>query len=262
MAAVRHSEREARNATQARALDAGVDLARLPRHVAVIMDGNGRWASGRGLQRLIGHRQGYRTLRDILLASSELGIEVLTVYAFSVENWRRPESEVGGLMRLIEEAAKSELRGLRQNNVRVRVAGRLDELPAPARRALDDLVETTQECDGITFVLAINYGGRAEIVDAVRALIREGVPEAEVTEEAVARRLYCPDLPEPDLMVRTAGEMRWSNFLLWQAAYAELFVTQVPWPEFNEAELVRAILEYQRRDRKFGMTSEQRKADG
>ena len=237
---------------QDRAVQLGIDLTRLPTHIAVIMDGNGRWAKKRGLQRLLGHREGYKTLRGVLLNSSQLGIKYLTVYAFSAENWRRPKDEVAGLMRLIETAAKEELRAMHQNNVRVHVAGRLDEVPASLRKALVDGIETTKNNTGITFTLAVNYGGRAEIIDAVKALIAAGVTPEAVTEEAMATHLYNPETPEPDLMIRTAGEMRWSNFLIWQAAYTELYVTEKPWPEFDETELLQAVLTYQRRTRKFG----------
>jgi undecaprenyl diphosphate synthase len=237
---------------QERAIALGIDLAALPAHVAVIMDGNGRWARKRGLQRLLGHREGYKTLRGVLLNAAELGIRFLTVYAFSAENWRRPEDEVRGLMKLIETAAKDELRAMHRNNVRVRVAGRLDEVPASLRQALLDGVETTKDNSGITFVLAVNYGGRAEIVDAVKSLISQGTPIGKVDEAAISSQMYNPDVPEPDLMIRTAGEMRWSNFLIWQAAYTELYVTQKPWPEFDEAELLDAVATYQRRTRKFG----------
>ncbi len=236
----------------ARARSLGVDPAKPPRHIAVIMDGNGRWAQKRGLPRLLGHRQGYLTLRDVLRDAGDLGIEVLTVYGFSVENWRRPQEEVLGLMSLIHEAAQNELRNLIQENVRVRIAGRRDELPEWLQRSLSDLEAETASNTGITFVLAINYGGRAEIVDAVRALVREGLPASEIDEKAIGARLYCPELPEPDLMVRTAGELRWSNFLLWQAAYAELYVTNRTWPEFHREELLKAVLHYQKRVRKFG----------
>lgn len=237
---------------QSRAAEMGIDLERLPKHVAIIMDGNGRWATQRGLQRLLGHREGYRTLRGVLLDASELGIRYLTVYAFSAENWRRPESEVEGLMKLIERAARDELRLMHRNGVRVRVAGRLDEVPQSLRQALRDGIETTRDNPGITFTLAINYGGRAEIVDAVRALLADGLSPEAITEEAISGALYNPDIPEPDLMIRTAGEMRWSNFLIWQAAYCELFVTEVPWPEFGAEELLSAVSTYQQRTRKFG----------
>jgi undecaprenyl diphosphate synthase len=240
------------NDVQQQALKLGISITSLPVHIAVIMDGNGRWAKKKGLQRLIGHREGYKTLRGILLAASELGIRYLTVYAFSAENWRRPEDEVSGLMKLIETAARDELRTMHRNNVRVQVAGRLEELPKSLRQALEDGIETTKSNSGITFTLAVNYGGRAEIVDAVKALIREGVSADDVSEDAIAARMYNPSTPEPDLMIRTAGEMRWSNFLIWQAAYTELYVTDKPWPEFDEGELLNAVATYQKRTRKFG----------
>lgn len=237
---------------QAKAKTRGIDLEALPNHVAIIMDGNGRFAQGKGLQRLWGHRQGYRTLKSVLLSAAELGIGYLTVYAFSAENWRRPQDEVSGLMTLIEEAARHELDGLKENNVRARAIGRLDDVPPGLRRALDDMRSSTQNNTGIVFTLAINYGGRAEILDAVRSLVRDGVPAESIDENQIASRLYDPELPEPDLMIRTAGEMRWSNFLLWQGAYTELFVTDVPWPEFGEEQLLEAVATYQRRVRKFG----------
>lgn len=242
----------ASNAVQQAALTRGIELDRLPVHLATIMDGNGRWATRRGLDRLLGHQEGYRTLRGVLLDASELGIRYLTVYAFSAENWRRPESEVKGLMKLIETAARNELRLMHQNNVRVRVAGRLDEVPSGLRQALEHGVETTASNTGITFTLAVNYGGRAEIVDAVRAIAREGLPPEAIDEETIHAHLYNPDIPDPDLLVRTAGEMRWSNFLLWQGAYSELVVTDATWPEFGTEHLLDAVAEFQGRTRKFG----------
>lgn len=242
--------------TQSHALSVGVDLSRLPSHLAVIMDGNGRWARKKGMQRLLGHREGYKTLRSVLLAASELGIRYLTVYAFSAENWRRPEDEVRGLMKLIETAARDELRLMHRNNVRVNVAGRIQEVPEGLRRALEHGMETTKENTGITFTLAINYGGRAEIVDAVKAIVAEGTAPEEITEETISQHLYNPHQPEPDLMIRTAGEMRWSNFLIWQSAYCELVVTDVTWPEFTPEEMFRAIATYQGRTRKFGAVVE------
>lgn len=216
------------------------------------MDGNGRWAQQRSLPRLLGHREGYKTLRSVLLHASERGIRYLTVYAFSAENWRRPKDEVDGLMKLIERAARDELAVMHRNGVRVRVAGRMDQLPQGLREALEDGIETTKNNAGITFTLAINYGGRAEIVDALKAIVREGVTPDAIDEDTVARHLYNPDHPEPDLMIRTAGEMRWSNFLLWQSAYAELYVTDKTWPEFDAKELDRAIEAFSGRTRKFG----------
>lgn len=234
----------------------GVQLDKLPAHIAVIMDGNGRWARKNGLQRLLGHREGYKTLRSILLGASELGVRYLTVYAFSAENWRRPEDEVRGLMKLIEQAAKDELRLMHLNNVRVNVAGRIDEVPEGLRKALHNGVETTKNNTGITFTLAINYGGRAEIVDAIKAIVAEGTPAESITEETVSAHLYNPGHPEPDLMIRTAGEMRWSNFLIWQSAYCELVVTDVTWPEFGVPNLIDAVVAYQKRTRKFGAVVE------
>jgi undecaprenyl diphosphate synthase len=242
----------AENATRTAAIAAGIDLTSLPQHAAIIMDGNGRWAQRKGFQRLFGHQEGYRTLRGVLLAASELGLKYLTVYAFSVENWRRPEEEVSGLMKLIEQAARNELRIMHRNNVRVRYAGRIDQLPSGLQAALRDGIETTQNNTGITFTLAVNYGGRAEIVDAVKALVAKGVSPEEIDEEAIGRHLYNPDIPDPDLMIRTAGEMRWSNFLIWQAAYTELVVTDVTWPEFGVDELLDTVSEYQCRIRKYG----------
>jgi undecaprenyl diphosphate synthase len=242
----------AKNKISQKAISLGIDLDRLPVHVAIIMDGNGRWAGKQGLGRLLGHREGYKTLRSVLLNASELGVRFLTVYAFSAENWRRPEDEVGGLMKLIEQAARDELRSMHQNNVRIRVSGRVDEVPEGLRKALVSGIETTKNNTGITFTLAINYGGRAEIVDAVKDIVASGTEPQDVTEDLIAAHLYNPTHPDPDLMIRTAGEMRWSNFLLWQAAYCELFVTPVTWPEFGEADLLEAIATYQKRTRKFG----------
>jgi undecaprenyl diphosphate synthase len=242
------------NHVQQNAIKAGIDLAALPHHVAIIMDGNGRWAKRRGLARLLGHREGYRTLREALLNASELGLRYLTVYAFSAENWRRPEDEVAGLMKLIERAARDELRVMHRNNVRVNVTGRIEQLPPGLKQALQDGIETTRGNTGITFTLAVNYGGRAEIVDAVNRLVAE---DKEITEDSISGALYNPDHPEPDLMIRTAGEMRWSNFLIWQAAYCELFVVDKPWPEFGLDELLDAVLSYQKRTRKFGAVVEE-----
>jgi undecaprenyl diphosphate synthase len=244
------------NSTQALAESLGVDLKRVPEHVAVIMDGNGRWAKAKGFARLLGHREGYRALRGVLLAASELGVKYLTVYAFSAENWRRPKEEVMGLMKLIETAAREELRVMHQNNVRVHVSGRISEVPDGLRKALTDGMATTAENTGITFTLAINYGGRAELVDAVKSIVAAGVSPDEVNEALVQAHLYNPGHPDPDLMVRTAGEMRWSNFLIWQSAYTELVVTDVTWPDFKPQHFLEAIETFQRRTRKFGAVVE------
>lgn len=243
---------------KARAIAMGIDIESLPNHIAIIMDGNGRWAKSRGLQRLIGHREGYRTLRNVLLDCNELGIRYLTVYAFSAENWRRPRDEVSGLMSLIERAARDELEVMHRNQVRVCVAGRLDEVPRSLQNALSDGIETTKDNTGITFTLAVNYGGRAEIVDAVRRIVSENLSPEQVDEKSISERLYNPAIPDPDLMIRTAGEMRWSNFLIWQAAYTELVVTNVTWPEFGMQYLLESVLEFQSRTRKFGALAEGR----
>lgn len=227
-------------------------MERIPAHVAIIMDGNGRFATKQGFMRLWGHHQGYKTLKGVLLDSANLGIKYLTVYAFSAENWRRPESEVSGLMKLIEDAARRELKDLKSNNVRVKVIGRKSELPESLQDAIRDMEDSTESNTGITFTLAINYGGRAEIVDAVSKIIESGIPHDQISEELIAQNLYNHQLPDPDLMIRTAGELRWSNFLIWQAAYSELFVTDTNWPEFGEQELLQAVHQYQKRVRKFG----------
>lgn len=240
------------NPVQERAVAAGIDLKRLPRHIAMIMDGNGRFAAGHGLARLWGHHQGYKSLRGALLDCSDLGIEVLTVYAFSSENWARPKDEVSGLMQLIEKSTRDEVRTMMANNVRMRISGRTHELPTSLQDAFRFAEETTMGNTGIQFVLAINYGGRAEIVDAVRQIVREGVAPDQITEELIAQHLYLPDLPEPDMILRTAGEMRWSNFLIYQGAYAELVVTPTTWPEFRQPDLFHAICDFQSRQRKFG----------
>jgi undecaprenyl diphosphate synthase len=241
---------------QKSAEDSGIDLSLLPVHVAVIMDGNGRWATEHGKHRLEGHAQGYATLKRILIHANDLGIRFLTVYVFSAENWKRPREEVNGLMVLIEQAAIAELDEMNENNVRFECIGRLHEVPESLQLAIENGVETTRNNSGITFTLALNYGGRAEIVDAVKKLIAERRKPEEIDEAAISASLYHPDHPEPDLMIRTAGEMRWSNFLIWQAAYAELVVTPKPWPEFELEDLLAAVLEYQKRTRKFGAVVE------
>ena len=231
-----------------------LDPKRLPVHVAIIMDGNGRWAKKRSLPRVAGHRAGVEPVRSAVETCARLGVQALTLYAFSVENWKRPRAEVETLWRLLRYYLKHELAELMRNNVRFQAIGRIDELPGIIQRDLQDTTIATSGNTGLQLSLAINYGGRAEIVDAVRVLVdraRRGEP-VEVTEEAISRHLYSPHLPDPDLLIRTSGEMRVSNFLLWQIAYAELFVTDTLWPDFNRTELLRSILEFQRRERRFG----------
>ncbi len=239
------------------ALRARLDPARLPRHVAIIMDGNGRWARRHHLpSRLLGHREGYKTVRRIVRAAADLGIEVLTLYVFSNENWRRPKHETDGLMALIEQAARNELRELHENGVRIRFVGRRDGLSPALLREMEHDMAVTAGNTRITLNLAINYGGRAEIADAARALAeaaaRGEIDPASITEESLAAHLYAPDLPDPDLLIRTAGEMRLSNFLLWGVAYAEIWVTPTLWPDFTPTLLTDALEDYGRRVRKFG----------
>lgn len=238
------------------AIEAGLDLQRIPGHIAIIMDGNGRWAAGRGFPRLIGHRQGYKTVRNIVREASDLGVKALTLYTFSTENWRRPQEETSGLMKLIGEAARVELRSMYQNGVQVRVSGRMDGLPEDVREELQRGIEMTKNNDRIVLNLAINYGGRAELVDVMRQLaakVAAGEITAEQIDEAcINSQLYTAGLPDPDLLIRTAGELRLSNFLIWQTAYSELYITPTLWPDFTLEHLVGAISEYQHRVRKFG----------
>ena len=236
-----------------------LDPERMPRHIAVIMDGNGRWATQRGLPRVAGHAQGYETVRDIVRASGQLGLSALTLYTFSTENWTRPKQEVDVLMELIEMAARNEVPSLMENNVRLRVSGRISELPASLQEALMEGMETTKENTGLVLNLAINYGGRREILDAVREACRRAQAGAldpeEITEDYLSDLMYTAGLPDPDLLIRTAGELRVSNFLLWQTWYAEIWVTPTLWPDFTPADLIRAIADYQQRERKFGALS-------
>jgi len=236
-----------------------VDREHVPRHIAIIMDGNGRWARGRGLPRIEGHRQGDTSVGEVIEACRDWGVHYLTLYTFSIENWRRSEEEVQALMLLIELVARREIDTLDQKDVRVRVMGRLDELPDSLREELERDCERTRDNRGLNLILALNYGGRREIVDAARELARQVAdgrlrPE-EVSEELFAASLYLPGIPDPDLLIRTGGEMRISNFLLWQAAYSELYVTPVLWPDFRRPHLAEAIQEFQHRERRFGAVS-------
>ncbi len=237
-------------------LKARLDPSRLPAHVAIIMDGNGRWAHTQSQDRLFGHWQGYRTLKEIVSAADEFGIEALTVFGFSTENWRRPEAEVGGLMELMQAAMQAELEALIQNHIRIQVSGRLHELPSSLRETFENAMLRTAGFSRMTFNLAINYGGRAEIADAARALAervqRGELRPEEITEESLSASMYAPGLPDPDLLIRTAGEMRISNFLLWGIAYSEIWVTPTLWPDFTPALLADALEDYGRRVRKFG----------
>ncbi len=229
----------------------------LPRHVAIIMDGNGRWAKKRHLPRLEGHRVGRESVRTVVRTAARIGIPYLTLYTFSVENWRRSKSEVEGLMVLLEEVLRREYEELNENGVQLRAIGRLEMLPARTRRSLDETIAKLQKNNRLVLTLALSYGGRSEIVDAARR-IAEGVKRGdtdvdEIDEDAFRRALYDPEVPDPDLLIRTSGEMRVSNFLLWQIAYSEIVVTDVLWPDFREKNLIESIQTFQIRERRFGL---------
>jgi undecaprenyl diphosphate synthase len=239
-----------------RELGITLDTERIPRHIAIIMDGNGRWATQQGLPRVMGHVQGYETVRKIVRACDDLGVEALTLYTFSTENWCRPKEETDAIMALIESATLNELPEMQENNVRLRISGQFSGLPESLQKALTYVMEETSKNTGLVLNLAINYGGRTEILDAVQEIARrvkagEVSPE-EISEEYISGLLYTTGLPDPDLLIRTAGELRISNFLLWQIAYAEMWVTPTLWPDFTGADLVKAISDYQKRVRKFG----------
>jgi undecaprenyl diphosphate synthase len=234
-----------------------LDPSRLPRHIAVIMDGNGRWAGRRCLPRVAGHKAGVVPVRITVETCARLGVKALTLYAFSVENWKRPRHEIETLWRLLRFYLNQELPELQKHDVRLQAIGRLDALPAPVRRELDSAVEATSANRGLLVNLAINYGGRAEIVDAVNSILdmarlNGSLASLKIDEDQIATSLYTATCPEPDLLIRTSGEMRVSNFLLWQIAYAELYVTETLWPDFTRTDLLEALVAYQKRDRRYG----------
>jgi undecaprenyl diphosphate synthase len=232
---------------------AGIDADRIPQHVAIVMDGNGRWAQRRGLKRTEGHAAGEEALFDTVEGALQLGIKWLTVYAFSTENWKRPADEVRYLMGFNESILVRRRDEMNDRDVRMRFIGRRDwRVPKRLMRHMDESVELTQKNKTMTFTIAFNYGGRAEIVDAVRELVREKVPADKINEKAIRRHLYDPDMPDPDVVVRTSGEYRISNYLIWEIAYSELIFTDVLWPDFRRENLFEAVREYQRRDRRFG----------
>jgi len=230
----------------------------LPRHIAVIMDGNGRWARKRSLNRIKGHREGAESVRDIVRACREIGIEVLTLYAFSTENWRRPQKEVSALMKLLKDFLKSELAEMMENDIRMNGLGDIERFPEDVLKVLKKVMGETQQNRGMRLNLALSYGGREEIVKAtqkIAAEVKAGQLQPEqITEDLFANYLYTRGMPEPDLLIRTSGEMRISNFLLWQIAYAEIFVTPTLWPDFRRKELVQILLDYEKRERRFGAT--------
>lgn len=229
-----------------------INKNKLPLHIAIIMDGNGRWAKKHHLPRLAGHREGAKAVREVVRACGELGIKYLTLYAFSTENWARPRKEVTGLMRLLSATLKREALELNQNNVRFQVIGRIEELPDYAQRQISQAIELTKDNTGLILNLALNYGGRQEITDAVKKLVGDGLKPENISESEISKRLYTKDMPDTDLLIRTSGEYRVSNFLLWQIAYTEIYVTSVLWPDFGKKELCEAIGDYQKRERRFG----------
>ena len=229
-----------------------VDREKTPRHVAVIMDGNGRWAKDRRLPRIAGHRAGVEVLAPILEAAGELGVETVTLYAFSTENWGRPETEVHSLMDLFLQTAKGKVPELNERGARLRFLGRRERLPEEVRAAIEEAEELTKNNDKLDVYVALNYGGRAEIVDAARRMIEDGLKPEEIDEATFASYLYAPDVPEVDLVIRTSGELRVSNFLLWQIAYAEFYVTDTLWPDFSPEEFRRAIASFAARSRRRG----------
>jgi len=237
------------------------DTSALPRHIAIIMDGNGRWAEQQGKPRIMGHRAGVESVQDIVRAARELGIDVLTLYAFSTENWKRPPLEVQALMRLLKTFLESELAAMVHNNVSLRCIGQQDRIPPEVREILERVIRETAGNSGLILNLALSYGGRSEITQAVQAIARECLdgslrPE-EIDQAVLEQHLYTAGLPDPDLLIRTGGETRLSNFLLWQASYAELYFTEILWPDFRKNNLLHAILDFQKRQRRFGKTGEQ-----
>ena len=240
-----------------------VDPNRLPAHIAIIMDGNGRWAKKRNLPRAAGHKAGVEAVRITVETCTRLGIQALTLYAFSAENWKRPRAEVDMLWRLLRVYLRRELPEILSNGIRFTCMGRLDGLPPQVREELQNTIDATARNTGMRLNVAINYSGRAELVDAINAIVEDArlegrLRDLRIDEEAIASRLYTADLPDPDLLIRTSGEMRISNFLLWQIAYAELYVTDTLWPDFRRMDLLHAILDYQKRDRRFGGLSLER----
>ena len=235
-----------------------IDPKRLPKHVAVIMDGNGRWAKKRGISRIRGHEKGAEAVRQIVRTSREIGISWLTLYAFSEENWKRPKHEIQALMKLLNRFLKSELKEMQENGIRLKTIGRTHKLPDDTRQILIDTIEKTASNKDLVLTLALSYGGRQEIMDAIRNIatrIEQGrISANEISEQLISNALYTEDMPEPDLLIRTSGEYRISNFLLWQIAYTEIYITPTLWPDFGKEEYLAAIQDFQERERRFGAT--------
>jgi undecaprenyl diphosphate synthase len=232
-----------------------IDFSRLPRHIAIIMDGNGRWARERNLPRIKGHEEGIKTVKEIVETCARLGVKYLTLYVFSKENWKRPKSEVNALWKILENYLKNEDKILTENNLSLKVIGQFEGLPRTVQKELKRVIDLTKENDRMYIILALNYGGRTEIVDAVKKLfkkVEKGFKIKNLNESNFSRLLYTSDIPDPDLVIRTSGEMRISNFLLWQIAYSEIWITPILWPDFRKKNLLEAILDYQKRERRFG----------
>jgi undecaprenyl diphosphate synthase len=242
-------------------IEPSLNTERIPRHIAIIMDGNGRWAQGRGISRNEGHKKGLEALRTTVRSANELGVRWLTLYAFSLENWNRPKLEVASLMGLLERYLEIEIEEVMDKGIRLRAIGRPDRLPTRIRKKVEHAIERTQDNTNMTLVFALSYSGRSEIVDATRKLLRDAelgkIDPESIDEKTFAAYLYDPEVPDPDLLIRTGAELRVSNFLLWQIAYAEIYSTDVMWPEFGESNLIEAVRDFQSRERRFGLTGEQ-----
>jgi undecaprenyl diphosphate synthase len=239
-------------------LESHIDKANIPAHIAIIMDGNGRWAKRKGIGRISGHREGMKSVRSVVKAANELGIRLVTLYAFSEQNWKRPQVEVDALMELLKQYLLRERKRLVKNGIRLNAIGRLWELPKDVFLVLMETIEMTKECNSLILTLALSYGGREELVDAVKEIIsRRNIQPDDIHEQSFSTYLYTVDLPDPDLLIRTSGEFRLSNFLLWQLAYTEIYFTKTLWPDFRKKHLIKALLNYQSRERRFGLTSDQ-----
>ena len=235
----------------------GIDKNKLPKHIAITMDGNGRWAKTKGKLRIFGHKNGVKAVRDTVEGAAEIGIEFLTLYAFSSENWNRPEKEVNALMTLLVSAINKETKTLMNNNIRLCTIGDINKLPSKAQKELQEAITKTKDNTRMTLVLALSYSGREEIINAVQKIIKDGKKPEEINEDTFQQYLTTKSVPDPELLIRTSGEYRISNFLLWQIAYSELYFTDTLWPDFRRADLYKAILNYQSRERRFGKTTEQ-----
>jgi undecaprenyl diphosphate synthase len=234
-----------------------IDVTNLPKHIAITMDGNGRWAKSKGKLRVFGHKNGVKAVRDTVEGAAEIGIEYLTLYAFSSENWNRPEKEVNALMTLLVSAINKETKTLMDNNIQLSTIGDINKLPSKAQKELQEAIIKTKDNTRMTLVLALSYSGREEIINAVKNIIKDGKKPEEINEDTFQQYLTTKSVPDPELLIRTSGEYRISNFLLWQIAYSELYFTETLWPDFRRADLYKAILNYQSRERRFGKTTEQ-----